>query len=373
MSDVVSYGLVHCMFHSSCRDMCMTLPKTPVFNYTCIALSLCICLFIPVAKTLASTQVALADLGDFRVSWKVATQVDYLKGQARLGLVNHVPGENYVLKLPFAVQQIKYDIANGDFVQEGQQLATIRGVEVEHFFDAAESIKAIYLATKDNYKASEANYSEKIIQNPDWLALAKNYHQAKLDFAHNQHILSLLSFTDSAPVGLKAPMAGYVQINPNYMDAVEQPLLEILPAQSVFVEVNIPKNSNSLLSHFTVNGETCRLTPVIREQMINRLYQRVWNSFDRDACTLRPGESISVIPHFTFNGFKVSQSSVFRLQDGLYVAARINQTLVVHEVSVHESDGEFHYVTSTTDLHNAQLLDSSVSVLQGILLGMGGE
>ena len=353
--------------------MHMSTPRYTFFNHTYIVFSLCMCLLSQNTNAIENTQVAMKDLGDFNVSWKAAAHAEYLSGQVRLGVVNHVPGENYVLKLPFAVQQIQYEVANGEFVNKGDLVATISGIEVEHFIDVAESAEAIYQATRANYKANETNYRERVIQNPGWLALAKNYHQAKLEFAHNQHILGLLSFDDSSAVRLKAPITGYVQINPSYMDAVEQPLLEILPEASFYVEVNLPANGTGPLSHFTVKNKECRLTPTIREPMMNAHYQRVWSSFNREKCSLKPGQTISVIPSYSFSGFKVSHSAVFRLEDRLYVAAKHAEALTVHEVTIHESDHQFHYITSNTNLNNAQLLDASVSVLQGILLGMGGE
>jgi len=73
------------------------------------------------------------------------------------------------------------------------------------------------------------------------------------------------------------------------------------------------------------------------------------------------------------SAFKVPKSSVFNIDRAAYILIKQGSNLQAVAVELMDSNDKVYFVDSTSDLHNKQVLSTSVAAVQGILMGLGGE
>ena len=73
------------------------------------------------------------------------------------------------------------------------------------------------------------------------------------------------------------------------------------------------------------------------------------------------------------NTYRLPRSAVFQLARQNYVLVRSGDSLTAQEVELLGSQGDDYLLRASAGLEGAEVLVASVSAVQGILLGLGGE
>ncbi|MCC2617533.1 hypothetical protein LJ739_14865 [Aestuariibacter halophilus] len=320
------------------------------------------------------TDVPLSALSSYTLTYVPAEAVAVKRLPATVGHITYRPGDAFEVTLPFAIQQFSPETLDGQWVEKGQTLAYLDGREVHHFFDEAASAESLFLLTKRHYERNRKDIADQVIKLPEWLAIAQAYEQAKLAYEHTRHAREWLSETDNG-VALVADHSGYVEwLAGASMSTAGQPLLRIIPGQALRLEVAVSASQVPLITAFSLPDKQCvdPLTGIRPAQRDEQYWRTLWVDLASD-CSLRPGQTVRVEPIASFSGWRVPGSALMTLDDQQWIAVLNNQTLELIPVDVRATDAQGVLIETTTPLGGRQVLNQSLSVVQGYLMGMGGE
>ncbi|GAA5137444.1 MULTISPECIES: hypothetical protein [Thalassotalea] len=317
--------------------------------------------------------VSLSSLGDFQTEFTTIEPANFLNGQSLTGKVTFRTGENYSVSLPFGIQKISYLVKNGSTVGRGEKIAKIEGYEVHHFLDEYESVKAIFSASELHYLTNKRHFNDKTLKSSEWLAISQSYFDAKLQLEHFNHQLSFLTVDENENVYFISPENGIVSLkNVENSKSVNDLAFEIINPESVKVEILIPISQQQNLSHFVVSSN-CQLVIKNVEMLANKYHSRVWASPATNNCNFRLGQTLTVSPVYHFAGYKVPSSSIFEFENRDFIAVKIVDKLRFYPLTIASTDQENTYIITNEDISNKEVLASSVSIVQGILLKLGAE
>lgn len=321
----------------------------------------------------AIQSISLSQLGDFEVTFSNVKEVNSIKGQSLFGEVSYKPGENYSVILPFDAQRISYHIENGSFVNKGDTIATVEGYDVHHFIDEFRSTRQILKASDEHFQTNKSYFKNKTIQSSQWLEITKNYFEAKLNFEHIQHQMSFLHIDENEEITLISPKTGIVKVaNLAHSKLTGELAFEIIAKDSIKVKVTTPLFYASNLSHLFVTPE-CNLHIDNLEKIADKFHQILWASPKSTHCNLTLGQMVKVIPIQKMTGYKTSKSALFEFKNKNYIAIKSGDVASLITVELIGANNDEYYFTANTDLRNKQVLTSSTSILQGLLLGLGVE
>ena len=92
------------------------------------------------------------------------------------------------------------------------------------------------------------------------------------------------------------------------------------------------------------------------------------------SCRLMLGQQVLATPMVRVDdAYRVPRSAVFRLERENYVLVRDGESLLAVAVTPLAAEAGDYVLQAADVLRNAEVLVSSVSAVQGILLGLGGE
>lgn len=320
--------------------------------------------------------VAYAALGSFKVEATKIHAVSSIAGHKLLASVSEKTGTNFSMFLPFAVQQINYLVANGQYIEKNQMIAYLKGFDVHHFLDEYEAAKQLFLYAEQQYKSSKNLFAKKALNQSQWLESSKNYFAAKIRFEHLNHYKAFLTIDSEERIAIKSPLSGYVRYSSEVAVKQEGELLfDVIPKDSIRLKVSVPINNIAQLTTFKVLGSQCVLAIASKEQVIKRFSQTTWSAPLTDACPFTLGEQLLVIPQYQQQAFELPKTAIFEFDDQNYTAIK-NDTASQFDIIAIEilgSAGNNYHVSSKTDLSNKQALVTSISALQGVLLELGAE
>ena len=108
--------------------------------------------------------------------------------------------------------------------------------------------------------------------------------------------------------------------------------------------------------------------------MTDSFFIRAWTQTLPPACPLLLGQQLLLQPLLRVdNAYRVARAAVFALQRQTYVWRLRDDTLEAVPVTVLAAEGDAYIVHSEEGLAGQSVLVSSVSAVQGVLLGLGGE
>ncbi|XQW86582.1 hypothetical protein ACOYR1_07625 [Thalassotalea piscium] len=317
-------------------------------------------------------QIPLSSLGDFHIEFTKIESSDYLEKQSVIGQVTYLTGENYSVLLPFDIQKISYTLHNGSQVNKGDIIAKVDGYDVHHFFDEYESAKAIFEASKHHYLTNKRYFNNKTIKSSEWLDITSSYFSAKLTLEHFHHQLAFLQVNDKDEVFFISPENGLLNLTDVTSSKSSGDLaFEIINEKSIRVKISLPLTTNNRLSHFLVSP-SCSLSLGRQESLADKYHYTLWTVPD-DGCHFTLGQRVTVTPIYHFNGYKIPKSAIFEFKDIDYLVLKNGDTLQLNPITIMRGDQAYAYVTSEKAIASLEVLTSSVSVIQGILLGLGAE
>ncbi len=317
--------------------------------------------------------IELSSLGAFEARFSEVEKVEEIKGQSLIGEVGYMPGKNFSVAFPFNVQRINYLVKNGSLVKQGDIVAFVEGYDVHHFIDEYESSKILLDIQKKHFQTNKQYFENKSIKSSQWIEITKSYYEAKLNFEHLQHLMSFLYIDKNEKISLISPKDGIIQI-PNLIESklTGELAFEVLNTNAIKVKVTTPLLFSSSLSHFEVSS-TCTLSVNYIENIADKFHQRLWAEPTSTNCKLTLGQSIKVTPIKNIDGFKIAKSAIFEFENKNYIAIKVKETLSLIPINlIGTSEGEYIFTTKE-NIDAKQALISSVSILQGSLLGLGAE
>lgn len=318
--------------------------------------------------------VALKDLGLLQLELRTVEPLERYEGQALAARVDFRPGEAVSLVTPYRVQQITYLVGPGEAVAAGQAIALMRGPEIHHFLMEFEVTGQRLAASKKRYESNRELYQNRAIDEARWIEISEAYFALQLEYEHMRHFSDLLSQDDNDKdtITLTSPTDGiikYRQDSPGIASGEELALL--LPADTLRLKVSLPIARRE--GFVAVATGSCVLAVDSVSKIATEFFVEVWSEPIHDACQLIPGQRLMIKPVYRTQGYLLPKEAVFQWQGKPTILLRRESELHAVSVELLSSDGKQYAVACDADIAGREVLTSSVSAVQGILMGLGGE
>ena len=324
--------------------------------------------------TAQNQRISLESLGRLSLNFAAPQIVPAVPTPAVSGEVSYLPGNGYQLVLPFRVSQQQYLVAPQASVATNTPLVKLTGSEVHHFYEILRAQKDIYDQAEQRYQQNLPLFNSKSINQQSWQAITDHYFASKLELGHLEHAEELLRrANDDDSALLTAPVAGVFIPAGAQLDTEAFVYGEVIEQSALRLKVQLPSQLAGKVSALTVGA--CYLDVAYRERLSSGLISRLWSApvTGNADCALGFADAVRVTPVIEQAGLAVPASSVYFFEGEYYVLAKEGAELVPVAVTVlGRHDGQL-LIADSEQLKNAQVLTSSVSAVQGILLGLGGE
>jgi hypothetical protein len=332
-------------------------------------------ILLAAAGTAVAQTIELAALGSLDLAFEPAVPVTVYPGQPVGGEVTFRQGEAFNVPSPGRVQQIEYLVEPGTPVAQGQPFAVLRGPEMHHLEMNYESSQALAATAERRFRSNKALYERKAISESQWLDISEQYYALMLEYEHMRHFFELVISPDEDQdsLTLGAPMAGLIVYDSAERGVEEgDSIAAFAPAGTVRLKVALPAAISGDVTAVRV-GE-CRL-PIERvSAMTEGFFVQAWTRPLQDSCPLMLGQQVLATPMIrSANTYRLPRSAVFQLAHENYVLVRSGDTLTAEAVELLGSEGDNYLLRASAGLDRADVLVASVSAVQGILLGLGGE
>jgi len=324
--------------------------------------------------TAQNQRISLESLGRLSLNFAAPQIVPAVPTPAVSGEVSYLPGNGYLLVLPFRVSQQQYLVAPQASVATNTPLVKLTGSEVHHFYEILRAQKDIYDQAEQRYQQNLPLFNSKSIDQQSWQAITDHYFASKLELGHLEHAEELLRrANDDDSALLTAPVAGVFIPAGAQLDTEAFVYGEVIEQSALRLKVQLPSQLAGKVSALTVGA--CYLDVAYRERLSSGLISRLWSApvTGNADCALGFADAVRVTPVIEQAGLAVPASSVYFFEGEYYALAKEGAELVPVAVTVlGRYDGQL-LIADNAQLKNAQILISSVSAVQGILLGLGGE
>lgn len=315
--------------------------------------------------------VETKELGNLLLKTSTIDPVTAYMGKEVMAEVSVLPGQSYIFKSPIDVQQIEYLKGAGDEVTKNLPFAIIKGPEVHHFYMAYQMKKRLLTQSTALFENSKKLYKRKSLSEQSWLDMSNQYHDTKMEFDELTHFFDLvLSFDPEAEsLTLAAPISGF--LNYSLSKALNNGglIASFVPLEALRLKVNLPIGLKDKPLHI-ISGR-CHLEIDFIENANSAFFQTFWTKALNSDCPYVQGQVINVTPEYQTSAYKVKQSSVFNWEGDNFIFVKNEQGYIATQVELITSHGDTYIVTSEVSLLGKSTLISSVSAVQGILIGLG--
>lgn len=330
------------------------------------------CLCVSCGSVLAQT-IPLNTLGEL--------QLDYQDVVAKDGVVRHgdysatylpMPGAGMQLVAPMQPQRVHYLVTDGEWVEKGHRVAVLEGSEVHHFKDSLAAKKALFEIAATRYQRNKALYDKQAISRETWLDVSNAYFEMKLEWGHLDHFAELFESDQDDDRGfLIAPESGYF-LRANKNTGPDSAVLgEIVPQATLRIHLAVTVGQADSISAISVKG--CQLTVDKRDNTVSRRMVSLWSAPLKPVCAGRIGEQVNVKLVETNSVQLIPPQSVFYMQGNPQVLVKTENALEAVAINiVGQSESGLLLISENNALKDKAVLMTSVSAVQGILLGLGG-
>ena len=361
------------------KNLTMTTPRK--------LLSLLAALTAVMCLNAAADEIDLGALGELELSYMEAAAVSSYPGQSIVAAVTFRQGEAYTLTVPRAVQQIHYLVEVGERVERGQAFAELHGPEIHHFMVEVDVAKKILASAERRFNSNKVLYEKKAIKESQWLEISKSYYAAQLEYEHLRHFSDLVITGNSkgdkpeenkaenkveSNIVITAPISGVLDyfLQPTSLKGGDT-VAAVVPESSIRLSAAVPFGASNEFSSFVTTS--CQLAVSSVASKVQNYFVSAWSVPIEPECKLTLGQAVLVTPRYKTQAYKVPMSSVFEWQQATSLLVRSGKKLQVVKVVLLASDGDDYIVTAQQPLQNKAVLTTSVSAVQGVLLGLGGE
>lgn len=322
----------------------------------------------------ASSSIAIESLGRLSLQFATPQIVPAIPSPAVAGEVTYLPGNGYQLILPFRVLQQQYLVAPQSLVDANTPLVKLSGSEVHHFYEMLNAQKEIYSQAEQRYKQNLPLFKNKSINQQSWQSITDHYFTTKLELGHLLHAEELLQTTGEEDTAyLISPVAGVFLPAGEQLDSEAFVYGEVIETNAMRLKVRVPSSVASRVTGLAVGD--CQLPVAYRERLNNGLVSQLWSSSltASSECSLAYGEAVMVTPVIEASGLSLPASSVYFFEDRYFTLVKQGAMLTPVAVEVLGRHGGQLLIAENPAISHTQVLTSSVSAVQGILLGLGGE
>ena len=205
------------------------------------------------------------------------------------------------------------------------------------------------------------------------MEISEAYYALQLEYEHMHHFRMLLEpGKEKDGLWLKSPAVGLLEYRQS-QPGVEagQPLAQLIPPQALRLRVAAPLEQRATL--VALGFGECQLPAESVGAMANGYFVEAWSAPLTDACKRLPGERLMVTPLLSAAGYRVPRDAVMHWQGETALLVRNGERLEPVTVALLATAGTDYIVSCGADLAGRSVLSSSVSAVQGVLMGLGGE
>ena len=318
--------------------------------------------------------VSIADLGDLQLSFSPVQQLDEVPGPAVQARVTHRSGAMYRIEIPRDVRRATYRVNNGEVVSAGQPFVDLDGPEIHHLMLEYSTLQTRYEAAKDRYEDSLEPYRQQALREEQWVAIVDRYLALKLEYEHMRHFQELVQASpdEDDSITLLAPVDGRIR----YRDSEERlmagtEVAGFLAADALRLRARVPAASADDLAALALPD--CRLAVAAVDRVAEGFFLTAWSEPVPAHCNIALNATVSARPLYRQAAYAVPRSAVFTRDGEAQVLVRRGEMLESINVSLLMPDGDNYAISADADIGNSQVLVTSVSAVQGLLLGLGGE
>ena len=321
----------------------------------------------------AQQRIAVSELGQLQLNYAEVIQVEAMELRTVNGNVTYKTGEAFQLVAPFEAQRHEFLVNNGERVIAGQAVMQLSGSEVHHFMEQFEAAESMYKLAESRYEANKKLFQQKSISNDTWQSIAQHYFDTKIEYGHFRHFNELIhSIKSEDEMVIQTPLDGYfIYPDTASIQAGELKLGQVIPINSLRIQAYIGTDVANSIKYFQT--ASCRIETDTVSQVSEGYFQKVWSKPLTEACQLVFGQAVPVTPLQSVTHYQVPKTSVFSIDRGTYILILLGNELIVTAIDVINSNEGYYYIDSTTALQGVAVLTSSVSAVQGVLMGFGGE
>lgn len=328
-----------------------------------------------VAGPAFALRLPITELGAFQLEFVAAQALQNFPGQPVPATVTYRQGRAYSVSSPGRLQQIEYLVAPGEWVGQGEPFAVLRGPEMHHFEMRYDSNRALLAGAKRRFDSNRALYENRAIDESRWLQISENYYAQQLEFEHLRHFFELVVEGDGDPdsLTLVAPLGGLIDYNAASAVVEEgDSIARFVPTDALALQAMLPNRLRAEV--VALQAGSCALAVERVSGTSAGFFVQAWTAPLQPACELLPGQQVMATPLLRGDGmYLLPRSAVFQLDRQTLVLVRAGNALETVAVTPVISQGKDYVLRAGQDLTGREVLVSSVSALQGILLGLGGE
>ena len=328
-------------------------------------------LFVPAAP---AQTLDIADLGRLELRYRQVAASDEYPGRPLAARAWYRAGDALSLVTPVRVQQISYLPVPGDAVREGEVIARLDGPEIHHFITEFKVLEQRLAVAEQRFNNNRSLYQRQAIDEGRWIEISEAYYALQLEHEHMRHFRELLSEAAAGDNSLllRAPHSGLLQYRQDAPGLERgQEVAVIIPPKSLRLRVSIPLAQRQALSSLAFAD--CKLPVASVSGIADDYFVSAWSAPLAGTCALLPGERLMVTPWFAARAYRTPASAVMQWNGGPAVLVKHGDTLEVVPVQILSAAQTDYYVRCDADLADRSVLSSSVSAVQGILIGLGGE
>jgi hypothetical protein len=148
-------------------------------------------------------------------------------------------------------------------------------------------------------------------------------------------------------------------------------IASFIPRDAIRLVASIPHRQSADLAFLEAAG--CRLAVSRVSGITTGFFVEAWSEPVTDKCALIPGQRLAATPLYRTSAFRLPRTAVLQREAGSHVFLREGDVLRAVPVELLAADEADYIVTSTTPLGGREALVTSVSAVQGVLLGLGDE
>lgn len=332
-------------------------------------------LLLVLSSRVLAQAVSLADLGAYELVFEEPEAVASYPGEPVAATVTFRKGEGFAVPSPGRVQQIEYLVAPGAPVEQGQPFAVLRGPEMHHFEMAYESSQALFAGAKRRFESNRALYQRQAISEGQWLEISEMYYATLLEYEHMRHFFELVVEGDDDPdsLTLAAPLTGVIDYSAVHGGVQEgDSIAQFVPTRAIRLEATLPNRLRTGVVALAAGD--CELAVERVSAMTDGYFVQAWSEPLVPACHLLLGQQVLATPLLAAEqAYSLPRSAVFQLERQTLVLVREGDSLVAVPVTLLGARGEDYVLRAQEALAGREVLVSSVSAVQGMLLGLGGE
>ena len=322
--------------------------------------------------------LAIEDLGQLDINFQKAKKVAHYPGEYLPAKVSSIPGKAHLLLTPTDIQQVDFLFAQGERVTKGEAVLVIRGPAVHHLINEFEGKKTDYLLRKKRYKNNKTLLNKQAINESLWIDISREYYQAKLEYEHLHHFFTLVIHKNEADqsLTLAAPINGMISYSNKGTFQSGETIAEFINPSSLALNLALPITYTDQLAYLQVENlrsEQCQVEINRVDDVAKNVFVEAWSKSLPPSCALKLGQTVRVKPFFTASTYRIPRQAIFEWQDKNHIWVKSNNSLQAISVQLISTEKNHYLLSATTELSERDVLTTSVSAAQGILLGLGAE